>query len=167
MRSLLLIPMILVPMLAQAEGETVIQEPVAIYMTDNGSLPPPYHWEWTASLFADGAVNLTYCKGYEQEGPGCADVSGQTDPAAVAAIIAAARESGLLERPAQAAEDIMVGGGLTSGMVMLDMQGVELISSPRAEDAPRVQSVLTTMAAAIPQELITKAEKRAKAPKED
>ncbi|GHC63451.1 hypothetical protein [Neogemmobacter tilapiae] len=142
------------------------QQPLAVYATDNGSVPPEYHWEWRAEILPDGAWHLTYCKGYEETAPGCVGVSGTADAATVEAILQAARDSGLADRPALESEEVMVGGGLTRGRVMLEGRVVDLPSSPRKADVARVNAVLAAIAAAIPAEAIAEAEARAVGPAE-
>jgi hypothetical protein len=141
-------------------------QPLAVYATDNGSVPPEYHWEWRAEIFPNGLVQIRYCKGYEDVEPACASEAGMMDAAAVETILQAARDSGLADRPALESDEVMVGGGLTSGRVMLEGQVVKLLSSPRKADAARVNGVLAAIAAAIPADLVTKAEARSVFPAE-
>ena len=154
---------------AWAEGvPPMILVPVAVYATSNGSLPPPYHWEWSASLFGDGMIEVTYCKGYSEGPPGCAIETGNVaELDQIRAIEQAARDSGLLTRAAVEANPPMVGGGTTHGWVSVDGQEAILISQPRDSDKRRVERVLDAIAAAIPSDLVAKAEARALAPAED
>ena len=134
------------PFAAVAEGSPI----VATYGTHNGSLPPEYAWDNHVVIHADGRMEVRHCKGYETEGPGCQTRRGKVPPEAIEAIRAAALASGLLERPANESEDLMVGGGGTWGSVFVDGQEIDLMSQPAAADANRVGDVLRAIKAAIP-----------------
>ena len=72
-----------------------------------------------------------------------------------AAILAAARDSGLDHKPAAKMTDIPVGGGSEGGAVWLDGRKVVLPAFPAEADAGRVRAVLSAITAAIPQRLKT------------
>lgn len=130
----------------QAQEAPILAE----YWTNNGSLPPEYAWETEVTIREDGALTLKHCKGYETEGPACKIRRARVDEPALDAIRAAARESGLAERPARETDMPVVGGGLTGGAVYLDGQQVRLLSQPVDADVARVSPVLQAIAAAIP-----------------
>ncbi|WP_374391298.1 hypothetical protein [Tabrizicola sp.] len=123
---------------------------LAEYATDSGSLPPEYAWETSVTILADGRLTLKHCKGYETEGPACKTRRAKVSDEALAAILAAARDSDLAAHPAQQAEYPMVGGGSVSGAVYLDGAKITLLSQPAEADAARVGKVLQAIAAAIP-----------------
>ncbi|WP_137111573.1 hypothetical protein [Rhodobacter sp. SY28-1] len=123
---------------------------LADYWTNSGSLPPEYAWETSVLIREDGQLELKHCKGYETEGPACKQRTAKVSDTALAAIRAAATESGLIERPANETDTPMVGGGLTWGRVNLAAGTVELPSQPSDADVERVNKVLATIADAIP-----------------
>lgn len=126
------------------------QDVLAEYQTDSGSLPPEYAWDTTVSILTDGHLTLKHCTGYETEGPYCKTRRATVAEDALAAIRKAATESGLAEKPAREAEEIVVGGGLTGGAVYLDGKKIDLLPQPAAADVERVGKVLDAIAAAIP-----------------
>lgn len=123
---------------------------LADYWTNSGSLPPEYAWETSVLIREDGRLELKHCKGYESEGPACKLRSAQVPEAALDAIRAAAKESGLIEKPARETDMPMVGGGLTWGRVNLADGTVDLPPQPADADVERVGKVLQAIAAAIP-----------------
>lgn len=123
---------------------------LADYWTNSGSLPPEYAWETSVLIREDGRLELKHCKGYETEGPACKLRSAQVPEAALDAIRAAAKESGLIEKPARETDTPMVGGGLTWGRVNLADGTVDLPPQPADADVERVGKVLQAIAAAIP-----------------
>jgi hypothetical protein len=141
--------MAMAPLAAGAEEPAVLAQ----YWTNNGSLPPEYAWEASITIHADGKLELKRCKGYETTGPACKTRRATVSDADLQAIGDAARASGLLEDPALETPEIMIGGGLTGGVVYLDGQKISLLSQPIAEDAERVASVLRAIRAAVPDRL--------------
>lgn len=123
---------------------------LAEYRTDSGSLPPEYAWDTSVTILEDGRLTLKHCKGYETEGAACKTRRATVPQAALAAILAAAKDSDLAATPARPTEYPMVGGGLTSGAVYLDGEKITLLSQPAEADAERVGKVLAAIAAAIP-----------------
>ncbi len=123
---------------------------LANYWTNNGSLPPEYAWETSILIREDGQLELKHCKGYETEGPACKLRRAKVPEAALDAIRTAARESGLVARPARETDTPIVGGGLTWGRVTIAEGTVDLPSQPRDADVERVGKVLAAIAAAIP-----------------
>lgn len=131
---------------AQAEDAPILAD----YWTNSGSLPPEYAWETSVLIHEDGQLQLKHCKGYETEGPACKLRQAKVSEAALAAIRAAATESGLIDKPALETDTPMVGGGLTWGRVNLEGGTVELPAQPAEADVDRVAKVLSAIAAAIP-----------------
>ena len=131
---------------AVAQDAAVLAE----YRTDSGSLPPEYAWETSVTILEDGQLTLKHCKGYETEGPACKTRRATVSEAALAALMAAARDSDLVANPAHEAEYPMVGGSATSGVVYLDGGKIALPSQPAEADAERVGKVLAALAATIP-----------------
>jgi hypothetical protein len=136
----------LLPLAALAEEDPIL----AKYWTNSGSLPPQYAWHISVTIYADGMVEQTYCQGYETTGDACKLATGQVDPAALQAITEAAGASGLLTAPAKVAENVMVGGGQTWGVVYLGSDAVDLPSQVAKADEARVATVLRAIAAAVP-----------------
>lgn len=152
MKQLLLaFPIALLPLAAAAEDTAMLAQ----YWTDSGSVSPEYAWETTVTILEDGSLSLKYCTGYATEGPDCKTRSAKVSEEQIAAIRAAAADSGLKEKPAKELSDDMipVGGGATGGRVMVDGQEVDLLSFPTEEDAPRVAAVLQVIHDAIPDRL--------------
>lgn len=149
MRTLWLAIMALFP------GPALAQEPLATLFTHNGTLPPPYHRSLRVLVTADGMVTLRACKGYDDSD--CAVLSGAAPQGAVAAILAAAEAAGLPGQPL--AEDPMppVGGGSTSGSVVVGGQTVALPAFPVEADRARTEAVLAAIRAAVPADLQTRA----------
>jgi len=148
-RIALAIAMALAPLAAWSDEPAVLAQ----YWTNNGSLPPEYAWEASITIRTDGKLELKRCKGYETTGPACKTRRATVSEAELQAIRDAARASGLLEDPAMETPDVMVGGGLTGGVVYLDGQKISLLSQPIPEDAERVASVLRAIRAAVPDRL--------------
>jgi hypothetical protein len=126
---------------------------LAEYRSNSGSLPPAYAWETAIRIYADGRVEQTHCRGYQTEGDACTRAIGQTDRARLDAILDAARGSGLAADPAGAPEEIMVGGGLTWGTVVLETGKVTLPAAVARADEARVAAVLRAIEAAVPPDL--------------
>jgi hypothetical protein len=135
-----------VPFCALAEDAPVLAE----YWTNSGSLAPEYAWDTDVIIHQDGKLTLKHCTGYETEGPACKTRRATVPEAALAAIRQAAIDSGLADAPAREREDLMVGGGATGGVVMLEGKQIKLLSQPTDADAERVGKVLQAIAAAIP-----------------
>lgn len=145
-KLLLALTLAAIPLAALAEESPI----VATYGTHNGSLPPEYAWDNHVVIHADGKIEVRHCTGYETEGPSCKSRRGKVAPEALETIRAAALASGLLEKPAAEAEDLMVGGGGTWGSVFLDGKEIKLMSEPAEADANRVGDVLRAIAKTIP-----------------
>lgn len=146
-RPSLLALLLALPLPSQADELAPV---LADYFTDSGSLPPEYAWETSILIREDGQLELKHCKGYETEGPACKLRRAKVPEAALDAIRTAARDSGLLEKPARETDTPTVGGGLTWGRVNLAEGTVDLPSQPREPDVARVNKVLQAIAAAIP-----------------
>jgi hypothetical protein len=131
------------------------QDVLATYHTDNCCLPPEYAMEVNVTIRQDGALTLVRCDSYTNEGEGCQTRHARLTEGAVQAIRAAALASGLAKDPATPAPDdqIPIGGGSTSGLVVLDGVDIPLLAFPVAEDAERVGAVLTAIRTAIPARL--------------
>lgn len=141
--------------MALFSGPALAQDIVATLYTHNGTVAPPYHRNLRALVAADGMVTLRACKGYGDSD--CVTLSGPAPQGAVAAILAAAGVAGLPGRPL--AEDPMppVGGGATSGSVVIEGQTVALPAFPAEADRARTNDVLAAIQAAIPADLQTRA----------
>jgi hypothetical protein len=145
------------------------KQPLAVYATDNGSVPPEYHWEWRVEVYShetDHYMYLTYCKGYDTDGDACAGIVGRMDPSLVQNILQAARDSDLAERPARQMGDSPVGGGQTFGRVILDGKVIKLIANPVPADAERVGMVLEAIAAVVREDWFEAVQEKAIAPTE-
>ena len=156
--------------LATIGGAAIAETPavIAVWSENSGSLPPEYAWEYRVEMLTGGTVQATYCKGYATEGPGCATVKRKFSAAAQKAMEDAIEPlaQDLLDNPPQQAGDdeIPIGGGSTSGRLMLGETPVILYAFPRAADVSRVQEVLKILQASTPTGLVEKAKKRAKQP---
>lgn len=142
-------------MVALLSSPAVAQEVVATLYTHNGTVAPPYHRNLRALITADGMVTLRACKGY---GDGdCRTFAGPAGEGAIAAILAAAGAAGLPGRPL--AEEPMppVGGGSTSGAVVIGGQTVALPAFPVEADRERTEALLSAIRAAIPADLHSRA----------
>ena len=140
--------------LTAAPLPAVAQEVLAEYWASSGSLPPEYAWDVTVTIATDGKVTLKDCKGYETEPPGCKIRKGKTTPERLQAIRDAVAASGLVDKPARPADEVMVGGGSAGGKVLLDGMEVPLISQPAAEDAARVGQVMAAIRDAMPRRFL-------------
>lgn len=145
-------------MLGLFASPVAAEEVVATLYTHNGTLPPPYHRSLSVLVTADGTVTLRACKGYDDSG--CRTLSGPAPEGAVAAILAAAGAAGLPGRPL--AEDPMppVGGGSTSGSVVIGGATLALPAFPVEADRERTAAVLAAISAAVPADLQARAEAR-------
>lgn len=126
---------------------------LATYHTDNCCVPPEGAYEVDVTVLKDGALTLIRCEGYETEGPGCRTRRAKATPAALEAILKAAADSGLAGKPAARSLEPSMGGGGTSGSVMLDGSEVILPRDPANEDAERVALVLRAIRDALPARL--------------
>lgn len=138
---------LLVALAATARAEDAV---FAEYWTGNGSLPPKHAWQTEVAILADGSLTLTHCKGADETGKGCRTRRATVAPQALAAIRAAAAESGLASAPARETDMPVVGSSLTGGKVWLDGDQIVLPPQPAAPDAARVAAVVTAIEAAIP-----------------
>lgn len=136
----------LLALAAPAHAQDVLTE----YWTNSGSLPPEYAWDTTVTIRSDGQLILKHCRGYETEGPACKTRRARLTEADLAAIRAAAAESGLAEKPATKTDTPTVGGSLTGGVVHLDGTRIDLLTDPAEADVARVAAVLAVIAATIP-----------------
>jgi hypothetical protein len=148
---LLTLALLALPLPALAEEQP---EVLAYYWLDSGGLPPEYAWSVEVAIATDGKVTLKDCKGYETEPPGCKIRKGKTTPERLQAIRDAVAASGLVDKPARPADEVMVGGGSAGGKVLLDGMEVPLISQPAAEDAARVGQVLAAIRDAMPRRFL-------------
>lgn len=138
----------LLPLAAQAETEVL-----ATLSATSGSLPPTFAWTIEVTVSTTGWVTVTRCAGDETEGPACKTGAGAAGPDGVPGILRAAKASLLVDRPATAIDPPMVGGGLTTGSVILGDHTITLIAQPVEEDEPRVTAVLGAIFNAIPEDL--------------
>jgi hypothetical protein len=99
---------------------------------------------------------LEHCTEYATEAPGCRIVESRADETALQAIRAAAVKSGLADAPSGLNPDPLIGGGGTSGTVVLDGVTITLPRDPAPADAARVADVLRAIAAAIPPGMVPK-----------
>jgi hypothetical protein len=159
-RPLLLAVLMAIPAAAQDAM------PLATYWENSGTLPPEFAWDLSVTILADGSLSLTYCRGYQTEGPACAVGRAHLTNGDVEAILTAARASGLAGRPAESLSDseVPVGGGSRGGSVTLDGTAIGLPAFPREPDATRVAALLDAIAATVPPGLVADAERKAKAP---
>lgn len=134
-----------------ATAAAVAAEPVATLHSHNGTLPPPYHRSLSVSIEADGRVTLKDCTGYDESG--CSTFTGEADGAALAAIDAAARTAGCPGNPLTENDNPPVGGGASSGGVLVDGTLCALPPYVIAEDEARKASVIAAIGAAIPASL--------------
>lgn len=134
---------------AEAEAPPVL----AVWHANSGSLPPEFAWSTQVTILADGGLTLTHCRGYETEPPGCETREGQATEAALAKILQAVSESGVVTTPPRKLDDPPVGGGATWAFVTVDGQTVELMDFPIEKDRARVRLVLDAIAAAIPADM--------------
>lgn len=136
-----------------AAGPAAAQDVVASLYSHNGTVPPPYHQSSRASVAQDGRVTVSVCTGYDDSGGACKTFVGQAAQGAVEVILAAARAAGLPERPLTDDPMPPIGGGATSGAVVIDGQTVRLPAFPIEADRARTQGVLIAIANAIPADL--------------
>ncbi|MBL9047497.1 MAG: hypothetical protein JNK34_09350 [Tabrizicola sp.] len=134
------------PLAATAEDNAIFVS----YGYSTGSLPPEYTYSNEVTIFADGRLTVTHCKGYETEGPDCKTRKGKADAEAMQAIRDAAIASDLAARPAREPEFPMVGSDGTWGSVFVDGLEYVLLWETHAEDADRTGEVKRAIAAAIP-----------------
>ena len=144
--------LVLLPLSAVLAGGWARAEdaPLAEYHASSGTVSPQYAWSLHLTISAAGQILLRNCQGYASDGPACKTRAAEATPAALQAILQAARDAKLAERPATKAARIMVGGGSVWGTVWLDGQALALPAQPEVADQDRVQSVLTAIAAALP-----------------
>ena len=138
------------PAAALAEEAPVLAE----YWARSGSLPPQYAWSTEVTIRTDGQLLLKHCRGYETEGPACTQAKARVKPARLDAITAAARASGLAEKPATEADRPPIGGGTVVGRVTLDGKAIALPAFPAKPDQERVAAVLASISQAIPHRLM-------------
>jgi len=147
----MILALLAVPGSALAKDSPVL----ATYHTDNCCLPPEFAHEINVTILQDGTLTLVRCEQYATEGPGCKTRRAMLTEDAMVAIRAAAEASGLAIDPASRApgDEIPIGGGSTSGTVVLDGVEIVLLPFPVTEDAERVRSVLSAIRGAIPARL--------------
>jgi hypothetical protein len=145
-------------LMALLSGPALAQDVVATLYTHNGSVAPPHHRNLRALITADGMVTLRACKGYGDSD--CRTLTGVAREGAVAAILAAAGAAGLPGRPL--AEDPMppIGGGSTSGSVVIGGQTLALPAFPAEGDRERTEAVLSAIRTAVPANLQSRAAAR-------
>lgn len=142
----LALSLVVVPLVALAEDSPVF----VTYGYSTGSLPPEYTYSNDITIYEDGKLVITHCKGYATEGPDCKTRKGKVTPEAMEAIRVAAIVSDLAANPAEKAPDPMVGSDGTWGSVFVEGQEYVLLWEPRAEDADRTGEVKSAISAAIP-----------------
>ncbi|WP_136645584.1 hypothetical protein [Tabrizicola sp. YIM 78059] len=143
-RSLTLAALLATPALAQ--DAPVLAE----LWANNGSLPPEFAWETGVTIHDNGQLTLRHCRGYETDGPACKTRKAKVGADALEAIRAAAKTSGLHDKPARPPEVVMVGGAMTGGLVWLDGQRIDLPAEVHEDDLDRVSGVMRAIRAAIP-----------------
>jgi hypothetical protein len=126
---------------------------LASYNTNNCCLPPEYAVSVDVTILTDGSLTLTRCTEYATEGPGCVTRRAKVGPEVLEAIRAAALASGLAEDPADEDPDPPMGGGSTSGTVVLEGVEILLLGFPKYPDTERVKPVLQAIRAAVPTDL--------------
>jgi len=148
---------LLVAVLA-APGTTTAQDTgreslLASYHDSSGNLPPPFAWSLSAIITTDDTLRAEYCSAYGPPLGWCREASTGLAPDAIKAVLAAARNSDLVRRPARVEGPPPTGGSSEQGMVMLDGVRIDLPPFPVNEDRARVTHVLDAVAAAIPGEM--------------
>ena len=84
-----------------------------------GSVPPPYHYEWTVEFDAEGAGKATYTPDYGGEGVPIYQASFEVSDADRESIYAALLRDGALEEQATT-DDPPIGGALDTAKVTAD-----------------------------------------------
>ncbi len=117
-----------------------------------GSLPPPYHYEYTVSIDADGAGQVVYTPNY----PG-ADVPTWTedftlDTAQLDTLYAHLRDLGVLTTSWSEADDIPVGGSHSTLTILADGQTSEIPAFP-ARMIEQADSAKSAVYTAVPAEI--------------
>jgi hypothetical protein len=119
--------------------------------SNNGTVAPPYRVDVTVTVDADLLVTMTVCKGYDEAN--CEVTTGLTTDAALAAIEAAGRAAGCPGKPLAELENPPVGGGFTSGHVLVDGVLCALPAFAVPADEDRKQSIIAAINAAMPPQL--------------
>ena len=113
----------------------------------DGSVPPPYHAEWSVEVDADGSGTATYVPDYPGEEVPVYTVDLDLDDAQLDAIYEDLGDAGLLEEMDEAS-DPPVGGDVETAVIMADGETVtvpgfdESGSSPAAEVSEAVQALV-------------------------
>ena len=140
---------------------------MASWTEDSGSLPPPFHWQVHVEFLADQSGNVIWCKGYADGPPGCASTSFTITPEDLARLKAAIK-AGEFDRAPQQEDDVPVGGGSTSGVVVRgdQTQRVVLPAYPVKADQDRVAALIALMKEITPADALAKVEAQAESPGE-
>jgi hypothetical protein len=157
MRHTLLAPLLAIALLLLAACGTDAAEgpPPADfslrYDWREGSLPPPYHYEYTITLAADGAGLMALTPDYPGPGVPVWEEPFSLPPAEVDRLHDLMVEQGLLRERWRAEDDPPVGGSYASLEVTRDGERIEIPPFPPEGQRERAAAIFAAVEAVVPQ----------------
>lgn len=123
------------------------------YFWQAGSLPPPYHSEYTIRLAPDGLVELIFLPDYDSpETPRWVETR-QATPEQIAALQALVGQVGLFDHPWSTPAAPLAIGGPTQSLRLSDGQrSASIPEALSAQDSQRLQPLLAAIQALLPAE---------------
>lgn len=115
-----------------------------------GSLPPPYHYEYTITLAADGAGAMTMIPDYPGPGVPVWEEPFTLPPEDLAALYGLMLDQGLLSEAWRELDMPPVGGSSASIEVTAGGRTVRIPSFPVAEQQERAAAIFAAIEAAVP-----------------
>jgi hypothetical protein len=163
-RTLLLIP-ILAALLLLAACATGAEGPPPAdfslrYDWREGSLPPPYHYEYTITLAADGTGLMTMVPDYPGPDAPVWEEPFTVPPEEVDQLHDLMVEQGLLRERWREADDTPVGGSSASLEVTRDGKTIQIPSFPPDGQRERAAAIFAAVEAIVPQAIRDDLERR-------
>ena len=117
-----------------------------------GSLPPPYHYEYTVSIAADGAGQVVYTPDYPGGETPTWTEDFALDAAQLDALYAQVRDLGVLTTTWSEADDIPVGGSHSTLTIVASGKTIDIPAFP-ARMAEQADSAKSAVYSAVPAEI--------------
>jgi hypothetical protein len=124
-----------------------------IYEWHEGSLPPPYHYEYAITIKPDGQGQIVMVPDYDFSNPPTWTETFTLTPAALDQFYRLLIDKGLFTQHWQAQDQPPVGGGSDSVQVTAHGQQIEIPSFVIAAQAAAAEDIATAVRALAPQDL--------------
>jgi hypothetical protein len=145
---------------AQSQGGQAPNDLLITYEWREGSLPPPYHYEYSIRLQADGSGEVTMIPDYPGEGVPVWNEPFTVAPAALNQMYATMQASGLLSERWSELDDPPVGGSSANMTVVAAGRTVTIPAFLPPAQQGRAETIYATLRGVVPQAIFDDLEAR-------